>query len=225
MGGSTNIIIRGTTSLLGDNQALFIIDGVSIDNSRSYMLGQNRGTAGFDYGSPVSDINPEDIETINVLKGAAATALYGSRAARGVVLITTKKGKLAAAGSKKRFGVTLNSSVAVGVIDRETFPTYQNEYGAGYGPYYDGQGAHFYLEDVNGNGYIDSLADGTPTELVSLYTEDASYGEAFDPNLMVYQWAAFVPGSPTYHQKTPWVGYGTDDEKRSYFFLQQFSFI
>lgn len=201
LGGSTNIIIRGTTSLLGDNQALFIVDGVPIDNSRTNAFGQNRGTSGFDYGSPVSDINPEDIETINVLKGGAATALYGSRAARGVVLITTKKGRPIQTEGRKRLGVTFNSNYTMGFVDKKTFPTYQNEYGAGYGPYYDGLNSHFYLEDVDGDGTDD---------LVSLYTEDASYGEAFDPNLQVYQWDAFVPGSPNYGKATPWVGHASD---------------
>ncbi|MEO8148819.1 MAG: SusC/RagA family TonB-linked outer membrane protein [Bacteroidia bacterium] len=208
MGGSTNVIIRGTSSLLGDNQALFIVDGVPIDNSRSNVLFQNRGTAGYDYGSPVSDINPEDIESINVLKGAAATALYGSRAARGVILITTKKGKTYSTSTKKRVGITFNSNFTMGIVDKETFPTYQNEYGAGYGPYYDGPGGHFFLENVTGS---DTAADGSPSGVVTPYTEDASYGEHFDPNLMVYQWDAFVPGSSNYHVATPWVGHASDE--------------
>ncbi|MCX6276157.1 MAG: TonB-dependent receptor plug domain-containing protein, partial [Bacteroidetes bacterium] len=216
LGGSTNIIVRGTTSLLGDNQALFIVDGVPMDNSRSNVQFQDRGTAGYDYGSPVSDINPEDIESVNVLKGAAATALYGSRAARGVILITTKKGRLASSSTKKRFGVTFNTNMTVGVIDKSTFPTYQNEYGAGYGPYYDGQGSHFFLEDVTG--------DGTADDLVTPYTEDASYGEHFDPNLLVYQWDAFVPGGKNYHKATPWVGHASNvDEGPISFFNNSIS--
>ncbi len=199
LGGSTNILIRGTTSILGNNQALFIVDGVPIDNSTANSTLQSR--AGYDYGNPVSDINPDEIESMNVLKGAAATALYGARAANGVVLITTKKGKLAAEG-KKRFGVTLNSNVTMGVIDKSTFPKYQNKYGAGYGPYYDGPGSHWFLEDVKG--------DGTADDLVVPYTEDASMGAAFDPNLMVYQWDAFVPGSKNYHKATPWVAAGKE---------------
>ena len=207
MGGSTNIIIRGTTSLQGENQALFIVDGVPLDNSRTHSYRQDFGRAGYDYGSPVSDINAEDIESVNVLKGSAATALYGSRAARGVVLITTKKGKLAPAGSRSRLGVTWNSGVMIGKVDKKTFPTYQNEYGAGYGPYYGGPGSHFFQEDVNGDGII------SDDELVTVYTEDASYGHAFDPSLMVYQWDAFVPGSPTFHQKTPWVDHASNPDE------------
>ena len=77
MGGSTNIIIRGTSSLTGDNQALFVIDGVPVNNSNTNSSAQRQAGSGYDYGSAVSDINPDDIESINVLKGAAATALYG----------------------------------------------------------------------------------------------------------------------------------------------------
>src|SRR3954463_5301339 len=135
MGGSTNIVVRGTSSMTGNNQALFIVDGVPLDNGRTNNTSRNqsRGEAGYDYGSPIADINPDDIESMNVLKGGAATALYGSRAANGVVIITTKKGKAMASG-RKRFGVTLNTGVTMGVVDKSTFLKYQNKYGAGYGP-------------------------------------------------------------------------------------------
>ncbi len=200
MGGSTNIIIRGATSIVSNNQALFVIDGVPMNNDVTNGSSQASGRSGFDYGSPISDLNPDDIESINVLKGAAATALYGSRAARGVIIITTKKGK-AVTDTKRRFGVTLNSNVTVGMVDKSTFPTYQQEYGAGYGPYYGGgPGGFFLLEDIKG--------DGTADDIVVPYTEDASMGGKFDPNLMVYQWDAFVPQSPNYKKATPWVAAG-----------------
>ena len=92
MGGSTNILLRGTKSITGDNQALFVVDGVPINNEVTNTASQQVGGVGYDYGNAASDINPDDIESINVLKGAAATALYGSRAANGVIMITTKKG-------------------------------------------------------------------------------------------------------------------------------------
>lgn len=205
MGGSTNIVVRGTSSMTGNNQALFVVDGVPIDNGRTNNASRNqsRGEAGYDYGSPIADINPDDIESMNILKGGAATALYGSRAANGVVIITTKKGKAMASG-RKRFGVTLNTGVTMGVVDKSTFLKYQNEYGAGYGPYYDGDGGHWYMEDVNHDGVV------TDDEKVVTYTEDASYGAKFDPNLKVYQWDAFVPGHENYGKATPWVGAGND---------------
>lgn len=224
MGGSTNVLVRGTTSIFGNNQALFIIDGVPINNSvtngdvtggnRITGGGQANGQAGYDYGSPISDLNPEDIESMNVLKGAAATALYGSRAANGVIIITTKKGRLAESG-RKRFGVTFNSNVTMGIIDKSTFPTYQNKYGAGYGPGYGGgPGDFFWVRDVNG--------DGVKDETVVPLTEDASWGAQFDPNYMVYQWDAFVPGSDNYMKRTPWVS--KVDEGPITFFNKAYSF-
>ena len=195
IGGSTNVIIRGNTSLTGNNQALFVVDGVPIDNSVTNNSGQTTGRSGYDYGNAASDINPNDIESINVLKGAAATALYGSRAANGVIQITTKKGVKGSKGGKA-LGVTISSNVTTGFIDKSTFPKYQDQYGAGYGPYYSG-GDHPGLEefDVDGDGVDD---------LVVPFTEDASMGEKFDPNLMVYQYNAFEPTSPHFGQKTPW---------------------
>jgi len=191
-GGSTNIIIRGSTSLTGDNQALFVIDGVPVNNTNTNSSSQRQGGSGYDYGSAVSDINPDDIESINVLKGAAATALYGSRAANGVIIITTKKGNKVAKG-QEAIGITLSSSYTLGVIDKSTFPDYQVDYGAGYGTYYYSGGDHPGLEkDANGNYSVPSY-------------EDASYGEAFDPSLMVYQWSSIIPESPNYNKKTPWV--------------------
>lgn len=192
MGGSTNIVIRGYKSLTGNNQALFVVDGVPFDNSNTNGGGQQTGRGGYDYGSAAADINPEDIASINVLKGPAASALYGSRAANGVVVITTKKGKKGQA-----IGVTVNSGLQVGMIDKSTFIDYQNEYGAGYGPYYSG-GDHPGLEEFDLDG------DGTDDLVVPTY-EDGSYGEKFDKSLMVYQWDAFDPASPNYGKKTPWV--------------------
>ena len=71
----------------------FVVDGIPMSNDNTNTGNQRSGRGGYDFGNAAMDINPEDIESINVLKGAAATALYGSRAANGVVLITTKKGK------------------------------------------------------------------------------------------------------------------------------------
>ena len=192
LGGSTQVVIRGNNSIQGNNQALFVIDGVPIDNSNSNSGDQKAGRGGYDYGNAASDINPDDIESINVLKGAAATALYGSRASNGVVMITTKKGK-----SQKGIGITISSSLTLGTADKETLPRYQNKYGAGYGPYYDSADGYFNLADINGDG-VDDLT--TP------FTEDASYGAAFNPSLLVYQWNSIYPQLPeTFGKATPWV--------------------
>lgn len=203
MGGSTNVVIRGFKSITGNNQALFVVDGVPIDNSNTNTTGtddverdQTKGRGGYDYGNSAADINPDDIESINVLKGAAATALYGSRAANGVIYISTKKGR-----GKKGVGVTFNGGVTVGTVDKSTFAKYQKKYGQGYGPFYE-DGSGFFLErDIDGDGTLD---------LITPLSEDASYGAAYDPNLMVYQWDSFDPLSPNYGKKKPWVGAKND---------------
>jgi len=120
-GMSSRIIIRGITSLdpSADNQPLFVVDGVPIDNSTTESTGTPRGAS-----NRVADLNPNDIESLNVLKGAAATALYGVRAANGAVIITTKKGQ---AGAVK---VSLNSSIGFETINK--YPDFQEQYGQGF---------------------------------------------------------------------------------------------
>src|SRR5690554_4767267 len=82
MGGSTNITIRGNSSF-SNNQPLFVIDGVPVSNNTNNTAAQNAGSNGYDYGNPAADINPEDVASMSVLKGAAATALYGVRGQNG----------------------------------------------------------------------------------------------------------------------------------------------
>lgn len=120
-GGSTRVVLRGNTSISDNNQPLYVIDGVPLDN-------QNRGSAGMWGGSDAGDgiqmINPDEIETISVLKGGNAAALYGARASAGVILITTKKGS-----SRKGLGIEINSNATVeSVID---YTEYQYTYGQG----------------------------------------------------------------------------------------------
>lgn len=177
-GGSINVVLRGYKQLGGGNQALFVVDGIPILNSNINSTDQVTARGGYDYGNTASDINPNDIESINVLKGAAATALYGSRAQNGAIIITTKKGSK----RKKGIGVEFNSSFTISSIDKETFPEYQTEYGQGY----LGQGFGSYL--------------GQPR--VS-FGHDASYGPKYD-GALVWQYDAFIPGSPTFGQRTPW---------------------
>jgi len=189
-GGSTNINIRGNNSLLGNNQPLFVVDGVPVSNYSGNSSAQRNGGYGYDYGNAASDINPNDIENINVLKGAAATALYGSRGANGVIIINTKKGS-----KKKGLGISVSSSLNFGKINKSTFITYQDKYGAGYGPYY-GETGEFDEADIDGDGVLDYVV---PTY------EDASYGGVFSPDKLVYQWESFVPESPNFGKKLPYV--------------------
>ena len=191
LGGSTNVVLRGNKSLTGNNQALFVIDGVPIDNSNSNTANQRTGRGGYDYGNAAADINADDVESVTVLKGAAATALYGSRASNGVVMINTKKGR-----KTKGIGVTINAGMNAGTYDKSTFIEYQDQYGAGYGQYYEDDSGYFLSRDINEDGTDDLV---TPT------SEDASYGAPFDASKLVYQWDAFDPSSPNFGKATPWV--------------------
>lgn len=102
--GSTRVMLRGTTELTGNNQPLYVVDGVPLDNTNFGSAGEQ---GGYDLGDGISAINPDDIETMTVLKGPAASALYGSRASHGVILITTKKAK------QEKVSVEYNGSFTV----------------------------------------------------------------------------------------------------------------
>jgi TonB-dependent SusC/RagA subfamily outer membrane receptor len=101
--GSTRVILRGSTEMTGNNQPLYVIDGVPLDNTNYGSAGTS---GGYDLGDGISSINPDDIENMSVLKGPAASALYGSRASHGVILITTKK-----ASGKEQFSVEYNGTL------------------------------------------------------------------------------------------------------------------
>jgi TonB-linked SusC/RagA family outer membrane protein len=206
MGGSTNVIVRGSKSLQNTNQVLYVVDGVPINNNIGLYTtpgtasSQSTGGIGYDYGNAASDINPEDIESVNVLKGSSAAALYGSRASGGVIMITTKKGK----EGKDGIGVSLNSNITFSAIDKSTFPTYQDQYGAGYGQYYGPDGdAWFESRTSSGKNSTtdpvnDPLMDWVPTD------QDASYGAKFDGH-PVWGWYSVDPESPWYKQSKPWL--------------------
>ncbi|UJF28633.1 SusC/RagA family TonB-linked outer membrane protein [Kaistella sp. 97-N-M2] len=166
-GGSSNLVIRGYKSLKGGGP-LIVIDGSPVSNS---------SLSGFlDYGNFLSDINQQDIESINVLKGAAASALYGERGLNGVIVITTKTGK---GRNEKEWGVTLSTSANFGVIDKSTFPTYQSSYGGGYAP-----------EFTFGDEYTN-------------YNDDASLGPKYDGH-PIFFWDSFDPNSVNYGKKRPY---------------------
>ncbi len=124
-GGSSNIIIRGQNSIAGNNQPLFVVDGVPIDNSSANGNQAAQGYGGFDLGNTAQDLNPEDIASMSVLKGPNAAALYGARAANGVIIITTKGG-----GTARGFSVSGSSSVTFESPLR--LPKYQNTWGQGF---------------------------------------------------------------------------------------------
>ena len=135
LGGSSRIVIRGQGSILGENQPLFILDGIPVSNAG---FSTASASGGRDYGTAISDINPDDIETLNVLKGPNAAALYGSRASNGAIVITTKNGRGQPPGTKVSFTSRYMSE------QPSVLPKYQNLYGQGFGGafrFVDGQGA------------------------------------------------------------------------------------
>lgn len=154
VGSSSKMVIRGESSLSGDNQPLFIVDGVPVNNytNSSITDSDDSGAQEVDYGNGAGDINPDDIESISILKGASAAALYGSRAANGVVLITTKSGK-----GTTGIGVSFNHTTTF-----ERFlvlPKWQDSFG-------EGSVGEWMYEDGRGGGINDS--------------EDLSWGPALD---------------------------------------------
>lgn len=180
--GSTRITLRGESSLnLDNNQALIVVDGVPVSNRitgtgfNSYLSQDSP----VDFGTNVTDINPDDIESVTVLKGPAATALYGSRAASGALIITTKS-----AAGKKGLGISVNSNISFDQVNR--WPDLQFEYGEGRTSEYYSYGAS---EDGPNTGT--TVAAGR------------AWGPKFEGQLY-YQYDPNTPnGLPT--SRTPWV--------------------
>ncbi|MBA4410117.1 MAG: SusC/RagA family TonB-linked outer membrane protein [Bacteroidota bacterium] len=141
--GSSKIVLRGNSSLTGDNQPLIVVDGIPIDNFTG-ASNNDYWNPSTDMGNGLGDINPEDIESMSVLKGASAAALYGSRAGNGVILITTKSGK-----KRDGLGITVSSSVGFETIftnpEMQTFfgqgtdGTFDNRSNSSWGPKISGQ--------------------------------------------------------------------------------------
>ena len=147
-GSSVLVTIRGESSLAKNNQPLYVVDGIPVSPSAD-VAAVPVGRTAVDYGSPISDISAADIESVTVLKGASAAALYGSRAGNGVILITTKSGKR----GQKGLGVTVNSDV---LFDKAwQFPHLQNEYGSGVFP-----GTNE-TTNASGSGWGPKLDDGS----------------------------------------------------------------
>lgn len=163
-GAATNITIRGNSSALGSNQPLFVVDGIPFDNSQTNT--QNPNIHGSTYSNRALDIDPNDIESISVLKGGSAAALYGTRAANGVIIITTKSGGQI---NGKDFSVSLTSTYAL--EEPAKLPKYQNEYGQGANQRFNGGymgtwGPRFDAPYLDGNGIGGAplfTVDGVPS--------------------------------------------------------------
>ena len=172
VGASSRIVLRGNSSITGNNEPLYVVDGVPISNS---SFGNAGSGGGVDLPNGAADINPDDIETITVLKGPNAAALYGLRAGNGVIVITTKKGD-----ANKKFSVSINTNVTMS--NPLLLPDYQNSYGQG--------------GDTNFFSYLDGASGGIGDGV------DESWGPALDAGLEFIQWDSQLTnnGNPT-----PWV--------------------
>jgi len=151
--GSTRIVIRGNNSLGGNNQPLIVVDGIPMDNYQTALNNSEYGS--FDQGNGIADINPDDIETITVLKGPAAAALYGTRGGNGVLLITTKKGV-----TRKGLGVRVNSNYTIDDVLK--YPDLQNEYGQGSNGTYDVKSQGSWGPKITGQNVTDWRGKSVP---------------------------------------------------------------
>ena len=175
VGGSSRIVLRGNDSITGDNEPLIVIDGVPLDNSNFNSSTQATGRGGYDFGNAASQINPSDVESITVLKGPSAAALYGSRAANGVIEVTTKSG-----AGQEGVGVTVQSSFTFREL--YNFADYQNRYGGGpFAPFAQN-------------------ADG---QLIPYYNTDQSWGPPLDGRL-VREWFSYDDVNGMLGETTPW---------------------
>lgn len=184
--GSNQIILRGETSLSGDNAALIVVDGVVISGSSGQLTGTGSNPylnqeSPVDFGSSLADLNPEDIESVSVLKGPGAAALYGARGANGAIIITTKQGKREQQG----VGITFNSNLSLATINR--WPDYQHEYGQGL--------------TANNFYYSYGATEDGPTTL----STSSAWGPRFDGQLF-YQYSPDNYRQPA-TERTPWVAY------------------
>jgi TonB-linked SusC/RagA family outer membrane protein len=181
MGGSSRVVLRGITSITGNNQPLFVIDGIPLKNTDLNSSSTINGSAGKDVGSTIQDLNPDDIADISVLKGPSAAALYGSRSANGVVLITTKKGD----ANRNKLDIQVKTGIELENITR--LPKRQKLYGGGYN-------STFSKATINGTEY--NIAE---------YAADESWGPKLDGTL-VLNWYNLDPEYPDdYLKPQPWV--------------------
>lgn len=187
VGASSKIVLRSEASLTGNNNALIVVDGIPIDNN-SVLGGEGGGESGYaDYGNRFNDINPEDIANVTVLKGPSATALYGSRGASGVLLITTKRGK--SGKPKISFSSTASVDQAYVLLKRQDQygqglinPDGSNNFDSGenfsWGPAYDGVVRPWTSPvDTDGDGSLEYLSrpySAVPNQLENFFRTGAT---------------------------------------------------
>ncbi len=187
IGGSTKVLLRGVSSISGSNTPLYVIDGTPVSSRNFNTSDQQVGAGGKDFGNLSVDINPNDIESINVLKGGAATALYGSRGGNGVIMITTKKGK-----KGENFSIELNSGVTFDKV--YILPDYQNEYAGGYS---QTLGTFNYDPNIHPASY--AAFDG---QNILEYGADESWGPRINGQL-VRHWDSWLVDDPAFGELRP----------------------
>lgn len=189
MGGSANIVLRGYSSISGNNQPLIVMDGVVVNNSSRQSSGATlEGSGGFDFGNAAQSLNPNNIQSISVLKGPSAAALYGSRGANGVIQITTKDGS----GLEGELGVSYSSSVSMS--QAYEFMDYQNMYGGG--------APNSTFSTLDG----DYRRAGESDHYIAQYAVDESWGPRLDGR-PVRQWYSWDNVNGVEGEPTPWVGH------------------
>jgi TonB-linked SusC/RagA family outer membrane protein len=186
LGGSTRVVLRGDRSITSNNQALIVVDGVPLDNS-NFSAGNANG--GRDGGDGLSSVNPDDIESMNVLRGAAATALYGSRAANGALLINTRKG-----ATRKGLGVTINSSfIGETPIILQKF---QNEFGQGSAGVYNPKSESSWGPRMSGQAVaLWGPTDGAVGQTYPLSAQPNAYSDFYSTGTQLSNSVAFTGGN------------------------------
>lgn len=179
VGGSSKIVLRGNNSLTGSNQPLIVVDGTPMDNFTG-GVDDVWGNSGADMGNGLSDINPEDIESMTVLKGASATALYGSRAGNGVILITTKSGK-----KNEGLGITVNAGITTESIFLK--PDMQNSFGQGSVGAYDNQSRLSWGPKAEGQTVTDWMGRQVPLRTYDNIDAFFNTGTSFNEGISFQQ--------------------------------------
>ena len=179
VGGSSKIVLRGNNSLTGSNQPLIVVDGTPMDNFTG-GVDDVWGNSGADMGNGLSDINPEDIESMTVLKGASAAALYGSRAGNGVILITTKSGK-----KNEGLGITVNAGITTESIFLK--PDMQNSFGQGSVGAYDNQSRLSWGPKAEGQTVTDWLGRQVPLRTYDNIDAFFNTGTSFNEGISFQQ--------------------------------------
>lgn len=179
VGGSSKIVLRGNNSLTGSNQPLIVVDGTPMDNFTG-GVDDVWGNSGADMGNGLSDINPEDIESMTVLKGASAAALYGSRAGNGVILITTKSGK-----KNEGLGITVNAGITTESIFLK--PDMQNSFGQGSVGAYDNQSRLSWGPKAEGQTVTDWMGRQVPLRTYDNIDAFFNTGTSFNEGISFQQ--------------------------------------